>query len=80
MYCMIKKISSTGENFEHRHYADVVRIKQVLLKNGYDADLPSCANIWDEYSDSYAAGWLGLPKDDDELWQAIQWRVEKMAI
>ena len=34
------------------------------------------AEIWEDYSDSYAAGWLILPKDDNELWQTIKHKIE----
>lgn len=73
---MIKKIR-IQDKFEHRHIDDVKRIQVVLLKNGYDADLQSCASIWEDYSDSYAAGWLGLPESDDELFTIIGWRVDE---
>lgn len=72
---MIKKIRD-NENFDHRHLSDVKRIQEVLMKNGYDADLPSCAEIWEEHSDSYAAGWLGLPSDDNEIWGVIEYEVK----
>ena len=53
--------------FEHRHMDDVQRIREVMLKRGFDIDLQSCAKFWEERSDMFAAGWLGLPDSDDDL-------------
>jgi len=67
----------TQNEFKHRHQSDVERIQLVLLKNGHMVDLKTAAGIWEEYSDSFAAGWLSVPVDEDELWQEIKYRVEK---
>lgn len=75
---MIRKNRYT-DNYQHRHQSDVERLQRVMLQNGYDADLPSAADIWEEYSDDYAAGWLGMPDDDIELWETIKYRVEEAA-
>lgn len=76
---MIRKINQPDTPYYHRHIEDVERIQQVCLKNGYAADLEDCAGIWSEYSDSYAAGWLGLDEDDDDLWRTIKNYVETYA-
>jgi len=75
---MIRKIFSET-NFDHRHLQDVLRLQRVMLENGYEADLLSAAQIWEDYSDDMCAGWIFLPDDDDELWQEIEWRVEQEA-
>lgn len=67
---MIQKIEQK-EVFEHRWIRDVERIQEVLLYNGYSSTLRDCANLWDDYSEAYAAGWLGLPDDDRELWDIL---------
>ena len=67
----------TQNEFKHRHQSDVERIQLVLLKNGHMVDLKAAAGIWEKYSDSFAAGWLSVPVDEDELWQEIKYRVEK---
>lgn len=64
--------------FNHRHLGDVVRIQQVCEQNGYEADLEACAYLWDEYSDRYAAGWLGLPEDDNDLWTEIIFQASRL--
>lgn len=71
---MIKK------TFNHRHKEDIIRIKQIMLNNGYEADLSDAAELWEDYSDSLAAGWINLPKDDDELWSIIKYDVEDKAV
>lgn len=63
----------------HRHHNDVERLQRVILHNGYESDYDDAANIWEDYSDSYAAGWLYLPDDDNELWSMIEGRVEREA-
>lgn len=68
---IFRKKTPLDNNFEHRHISDVFRIQQVCEQNGYEADLQACAYLWDEYSDSYAAGWLGMPESDDDLWSEI---------
>ena len=75
---MIRKIFNES-NFDHRHLQDVLRLQRVMLENGYEADLPSAAQIWEDYSDDRRAGWLYLPDDDSELWQEIKHRVEQEA-
>jgi hypothetical protein len=50
-----------------------------MLENGYEADLPSAAQIWEDSSDDMCAGWIFLPDDDSELWQEIECRVEQEA-
>lgn len=66
---MIQKI----ENFEHRWIEDVKRIQQVLLDNGYTSTLKDCADLWEDYSDSYCAGWLNMDSyNDEELFSVLE--------
>lgn len=52
---------------------DVKLIKEALHKHGWiKAGLNDAEHLWEEYSDTYAAGWLGLPKDHDEIYQCIK--------
>jgi hypothetical protein len=67
------------ENFEHRWIYDVQRIQKVARDNGYEADLDACAYLWDEYSDDYAAGWMGLPENDDDLWEIVINKAEQLS-
>ena len=76
---MIRKIIKE-DDYRHRHHHDVVRLQTVMRLNGYEADLRSAAGIWEDYSDTYAAGWMCLPEDDEDLWGAIKDSVEKSCI
>ncbi len=62
--------------FEHRYRDDVERIHKILLDRGYDSTLEDCARLWDEYSDSMAAGWMILPDTDEEVFDQIRLEVE----
>lgn len=72
---MILKLEQ-DKSFQHRHLDDVERIFKVIRENGYYPTMSSCADIWEEYSDISAAGWLGLPPSDLELWDIIKHRVK----
>jgi hypothetical protein len=78
---MIVKISNLDneEGFEHRYLDDVKRLRSVLFKNGYHADLKTCADIWQDYSSSVAAGWLRMPSLDTYLWEDVKGAVEELA-
>lgn len=69
---IFRKKTSLDQYFNHRHIGDVIRIQRVVEQNGYEADLEACAYLWEEYSDRYAAGWIGLPEDDDDLWLEVE--------
>jgi hypothetical protein len=57
--------------FTHRWLDDVKRMQNVLISNGNLVSLQECADIWDGYSDSFAAGWMGLPSDDSDLYNIL---------
>ena len=61
------------EKFEHRFIEDVERIQQVMVSKGYYCTLKMSASMWDEYSDIYCAGWLGLPESDEELFNILKY-------
>lgn len=72
---MIQKIINDENNSEIDHHSDCHRIQEVLLRNGYTSTLKDCYDLWSDYSYSYAAGWLYLPEEDEELWNTIQYRI-----
>lgn len=74
---MFQKTSKQDSSFKHRHYSDVERLQRVIMENGYEASLTSAASIWGNYSDDLAAGWMGLPEDDVELWTIIKNKVKQ---
>lgn len=51
------------------------RIKQILIKKGFiNAGLSDAANLWEQYSDSYCAGWIdGLDfYSDEEIFEIVK--------
>ena len=70
----IIKINDSN-SYTHRWLGDVERIQRVLLDNGYNSLLEDCGKLWDDHSDDYCAGWLGLPEDDEELWDELKYLI-----
>jgi len=64
-------MKAINKNFINcRHPEDAERIQKILLNNGYTASPKECERLWEDYSDSMAAGWMGLPeKDEDVFWR-----------
>lgn len=77
---MIQVISTEKRIYNHRHIEDVFRLCEVLKCHGYSADLEDCEDLWNDYSDMRAAGWLGMPDDDEELWQCVCDDVERKCV
>jgi hypothetical protein len=46
---------------------DIEEMQRVLIANGYEASREDLIACWLDYSESFAAGWMGLPSNDDEL-------------
>lgn len=76
---MIYKIKEQ-EEFKHRYTYDIKFIQEVCKQNGYHCDLEDCANIWEEISDAYAASWLNVPDDFENVWLMINTLVERYSI
>lgn len=55
----------SDDKFTHRHLEDVKELQARYAKLGYNYPLEQCANIWEDYSDRYAAGWLGMGDEND---------------
>lgn len=54
-----------------RYPEDVDRIVNTCNRNGYAISRQDAVAIWERKSEAWAAGWLILPEDDDELIQDI---------
>ena len=50
---------------------DVDRIVSVCESKGYNIEPQLAQDVWQKHSDSMCAGWLGLDKEDDELFDNI---------
>ncbi len=49
------------------HQEDVDRIVRVMKNRGYLITDETAYKIWEDYSEAVSAGWLILPKEDEEL-------------
>jgi len=59
--------------YSEEYREDCERIKAVLIENGFiNAGLNDAIWLWNEYSESYAAGWLGLPDEDEKIYDCIK--------
>lgn len=68
----------TTTPFDAFSYAsDIRRMVAVVAQQGarpITADEAEYA--WDAYSDSFCAGWMGLPDSDDDLFSILKDRIE----
>jgi len=53
------------------HYEDCIRIQDILKKRRKYMSLSDIQNLWIKHSDNQCAGWLNLPKDDDEIYTIV---------
>jgi hypothetical protein len=55
------------------HTDDIMRLSRVAAMHGHVLPADVAYEVWSEYSDTFAAGWLYLDgHDDDQLWFVIQ--------
>jgi hypothetical protein len=52
---------------EERFPDDIDRMVRVLAERGHSASRADLASAWEAHSESYAAGWLSPPEEDDDL-------------
>lgn len=67
-------------SFDHDFMSDVDRIVNVLKDRGIDCSRHDAAWMWDQYSDSMAAGWMMLPDDDEHVYGCISYYVNLYAV
>lgn len=51
---------------------DADRIAKCLADRGYEATPQQAVRLWERYSESFAAGWLGLPESDEEVFECVR--------
>lgn len=69
----MNKIQYQLERLHRPEYIeDTKRIVKVAFENGFILSILEAEELWEEYSDSMAAGWMGLPDSDEELWAIIK--------
>jgi hypothetical protein len=67
----VKKFHVKGEHPNDEHLDDIRRIRDIVRANGYDCSDDQAKALWDKYSDSMSASWMGLDKDDVSIWWHI---------
>lgn len=50
---------------------DICRIVEALAAGGYQCGPELAEELWKKYSDGYAAGWLHLPEEDEEIVRSL---------
>ena len=70
---MIRKMISNSEECSECRMLDCIRIQALLFEMGYESSLRDCEVLWGNYSDSYAAGWLFLDLNDEDLKCALDY-------
>jgi len=63
------------EIFTGEYRDDCERIQRILRDKGYNATLQQCEELWDDYSDSMAAGWMGLGDNDEDVYSHLRHRI-----
>lgn len=72
---MKKIIIPLGASFPYK--SDVERIVRVLAEREIQCAPLDAQFLWEEYSESMAAGWMMLPESDDEVYGCISLSVLK---
>ncbi len=54
------------------YLSDKETICAALKRAGYRCSVGQAGLMWDAYSDSMAAGWMGVPDDDEEILACIR--------
>lgn len=65
----IQKVKAGLSRPEYR--SDTERLVKLAFEHGVILTLHEAECIWEDYSDSMAAGWMNLPKDDQEVWEIM---------
>lgn len=60
------------------HESDCERIRNLAASFNIVMSINEAEEVWDKYSDMYAASWLHLPESDEELWSCIEDIIAKM--
>jgi hypothetical protein len=47
------------------------------MEHGYYATIDQCEELWEMYSDEYAAGWLIFPEDNADIYEYIKDYIEE---
>jgi len=68
----MKKIKIKDNN--NRHFAynrDIDRIVNIFADRGYEITRSDALKSWEMFSDSYAAGWMILDENDEDVFKNV---------
>jgi hypothetical protein len=61
------------ELWKEHHREESERLQNLLIAKGFTScSIGEAEGLWMSYSDDYAAGFLGMPDTDDELYECIK--------
>jgi hypothetical protein len=65
---MLKKLKVKEQYNHHFEYTnDIDRIVKIFADRGYEISHSDAVKGWEQFSESYCAGWMSLGSDDDEI-------------
>ena len=56
---------------DHRFPEDIKRIMKIGIDIGFMISPSKADSIWSDYADTFCAGWLNLPQDDETIQELI---------
>jgi hypothetical protein len=67
----MKKQLKVKEPYNHHfeYQNDIDRIVKIFADRGYDISHQDAVRAWEMVSDNWAAGWLTLHEDEEEIFQ-----------
>lgn len=51
---------------------DIKRLQRIFKERGYEVTESEVTVLWERYSESMAAGWMSLDKDDDLVFAHVE--------
>lgn len=69
---IMKRIILKQDNPRREYQDDIDRITNAMAKAGFYCNDTEAIKLWEEYSDSLDADWLGLPKLDAHVVSRIR--------
>ena len=68
----LEKYTDLISSVTNEHAFDNLRIIKILADRGYICDSEQAEELWGNYSDSMAAGWMNLPPEDERVFKCIE--------
>ena len=62
---------------EEEYKTDCLRIQRICAEHGECISLDDAYHLWDKHSEMFAAGWLFLPDNDEDVWEELKMHGKK---